>query len=310
MTILESVYTAPAPQRAAGDLLGALRRRPAVVATAVAVYLVVTIWQHRAVNEFILSFRGGRDTAAWNRGVALVLGPLAALASGWLIFRALRHPARGVLVGYALLTMALSAVGLAILMAVNTEAVHFAQYAILAMLFFPLTGRLFDAIVAATLAGIVDEGVQYWVHYRHWGIYMDFNDCALNVLGAAYGALTVVVLRPRNATWPVRAGGRRAALIAAGVMLAVCLLLAASGVLVNVAGEEAGWRIVLNRGSAYTTFWTPLSYGRDIHVVRPVEGLVLILALLAIYAPLDAAVARAMRKLPYRDDGSCPNPGQ
>ena len=75
------------------------------------------------------------------------------------------------------------------LFAVNSEAIHFVQYGILALLLIPLVRRCGETIVLVTLLGILDEAYQYWVLHGDWGVYYDFNDVVLNLLGAAMGVL-------------------------------------------------------------------------------------------------------------------------
>lgn len=275
-----------------------LERRRALAAVLAAGYVAITAWQHRIVNDAVLSLRGARDTATWDLDVNLVLAGPALIAAIWLIRLVVRHPARRVILAYGALTLALAYAGNRVLMALNTEIAHYIQYAILAILIFPIFGRLADALILATLCGIFDESVQYWVHYRDWGIYLDFNDCIINLFGAALGVLFVVALRGEAPDWPAARLGdlkRSPAVIAVAVVAAVCIVLwMAHGLVYVRTATTSSWAAVLNRGGPHVGFWTPVNYGRTFHVVRPLEAAVLLVGLSIPYLPLDWLVGKAM----------------
>jgi hypothetical protein len=281
-------------------ILAYLERHRALALVIALVYLAFTSWQHRIVNELILSLRQGRDTPAWDRSVALVLAPFVVAIAIWFVRLVVRHPARGLLLSYGALTIGLAILCNRVLMALNTELAHYFQYAILAVLIFPITGRLADTLIWTTLAGIFDESVQYWVHYRDWGIYHDLSDCIINLVGAAFGMLFVMAVRQERDDWPVaswRDVRRSAALRVTAIIASVCLLLVVTGRLVNVRPPGLDhWVIALNRGAPHQGFWTIVNYGRPIHVVRPWEFVIVIVLLALPYLALDKLAAQAMQR--------------
>ena len=48
------------------------------------------------------------------------------------------------------------------------------------------------------LLGAVDEGYQYWILHRDWGIYFDFNDVVINALGAGLGVVFLLATTDRS----------------------------------------------------------------------------------------------------------------
>jgi hypothetical protein len=76
------------------------------------------------------------------------------------------------------------------LLVANIELVHVPQYALLAAVLVCGGIRPGEALIAATLAGVVDEAYQCFVLYvGRPDTYLDFNDMFLNAVGAAWGVL-------------------------------------------------------------------------------------------------------------------------
>jgi len=82
------------------------------------------------------------------------------------------------------------------LLATPIENIHFVQYALIAVLIlkaFPHS-RIDVVIFWTTLAGIIDEFMQYLWITAHYSMYLDFNDFLLNLMGAIAGVLFFISL--------------------------------------------------------------------------------------------------------------------
>ena len=73
------------------------------------------------------------------------------------------------------------------LLVVNVEIIHFVQYAVLAILLFPLLNNYRDTLFYATIFAVIDEGYQYFVLAPLRTDYFDFNDVIIDLIGAALG---------------------------------------------------------------------------------------------------------------------------
>jgi len=73
------------------------------------------------------------------------------------------------------------------------ESIHYPQYAVMAVLLARSGFGLEPAWLGATLLGAVDEGYQAVALPRGAPDYFDWNDVLLNGIGAAFGALIVVM---------------------------------------------------------------------------------------------------------------------
>jgi hypothetical protein len=213
--------------------------------------------------------------------VLLVAARLWGRPGGWLI--ALYNVITLLLIGLIYNTMFM----------VDTEAIHFPQYALLGMLLLPRTGRVTEAITWVTLFGAFDEAWQYWVlnmGNRVDSVYFDFNDIVLNLAGGAFGVLLALALLADNVdaasdgySWRdyVRSTAFRttAAFVAAGGALWLAGRL-------TLFPDPSAW-IVLARTGPRPAYWETSYWGKTTHVLLPLEGLPLIAALLALYLPLD-----------------------
>ena len=92
-----------------------------------------------------------------------------------------------------------------VIMVVNVEIIHIAQYCVMAILIYPLLRNFNLVMLSATLLGALDEAYQYWYLFPEKSDYFDFNDVIINFLGVLLG---LIILRsqgikqaPDNRPW-------------------------------------------------------------------------------------------------------------
>jgi len=219
-------------------------------------------------------------------GVLIGAG-VAALAAK----RLRKRPAGALIARYGVMTVALIVLIYNTMFAINTEAIHFPQYALLGMVLLPLTRRVTETITWVTLFGAFDEAWQYWVLSNQIDfVYFDFNDIILNLLGGAFGVLLALVLLHEavgvtDSGYGWRDYSRSTAFRATAAFVVVGAALWLAGRLA-VFPDPAAW-IVLARSGPRATFWETSYWGKTTHVLLPFEGLPLIAVLLGLYLPLD-----------------------
>lgn len=270
--------------------------RPALAWTALAAaYFLAATLSHEPVSNVYLWLAGllGPGTAAaLQDGLALA----ALLAGAWLALGPGRRSG-AVTPREALAWLALAA-GLAaadlLLIVAPVERVHYPQYALLALLLRRVLADEALVLGLATLAGMADELRQYVLHPGNTS-YLDFNDFALNLLGALAGLLLARAFGIRALAGPAVAARVRAAtlllvaLLAGGIFLAwaqgrilslappgLSLTPAPAGEALTVFPEVEGKTRFVLAFLRPSGFWNTAGSGRSHHVLAPAEGLALL----------------------------------
>jgi len=228
----------------------------------------------------------------WNMIVVGVGLPILLAFTGWMVVRLFRHPLPWRACAYVVVTLVLTVASFFTLLQVNIEMVHLPQYAILAVLFYPLTQRLSDAMILATAGGILDEGWQYFYLHGHWGTYYDVNDVILNAIGAGMGVTALYLLyppEPHTVFEPNRGKvGKHKVVIAAGAVFAIGIVLGMTGLMRATRNPDPDqWVIALRRCNLPGSFWLTTSWGKTYHEVQAIPGTVITLGLIAFYSLLD-----------------------
>ena len=171
----------------------------------------------------------------------------------------------------------------------NVEIIHSFQYGILAILIFPLVGRLGDAVYWSTLLGAFDEWFQYRVLYPDKNDYYDLNDIVLNTLGACFAVALLFNSGLKDKIPPQYGWKRSPVIISAGMISMVTgLLFYFDKVRLYAGGQETPLWFLFNTAEAPGDFWRSLK-ASDItfHVITPEEGLVILCLLIGFGYLLD-----------------------
>lgn len=229
--------------------------------------------------------------------LSLLLSGLAlSLVTGYFLWRKiLKHPERRMFFRWFLITNLAMILALFTMMVVNMEAIHYPQYAFLAILVFPVVRRYEDAFIMTTILGMVDEIYQYLILNPAFK-YFDFNDISLNMLGAGAGLLIIAAYYLPVSNFPNK-------WYYSSSFYFLCLLIslgiifswnfAVSFFPVTESHEGYHW-FSLYRENLTNQFWTHIYSNRYYHILRPWEGIVLMSVLTIFYAQIDYFYAKAL----------------
>lgn len=271
------------------------RHRRITLALVVAYFVIITVG-HDLAQAAAFWAQDKLSRERWNAlnryvGIGCVIVLVVWCVRG---LRRCRRPGVAVLIGTV--TTVCAVVSFNTLLMVNVEMVHFPQYALLALMIFPLTRRYGETVLLATMLGAVDEGYQYLVLHGNWNIYFDLNDVTLNLLGAGFG-VTLAYLSA--ADWPTTANkGSRSR---EPILSVPALVTLAAVIVVGIAGFMAGYISVLPREGAWLvlrrcgpagSFWIQTDWGKQYHVLEPLEAMCVWAPLLAMYFLFDLARER------------------
>ena len=166
------------------------------------------------------------------------------------------------------------------LFVINIEVVHFPQYALLAMLIYPITGNFTSTLIWATLLGILDEGYQYFYLSPDDTGYYDFNDVVTNVVGGAIGLIILrlsgINERHKTKIWKTSSG------VALLVLCAVVAFTFTTGFLSLYPSESSSYTLV---EKVPESFWITIEHlHKTYHVVSPTEGILMTIGLWIFYS--------------------------
>lgn len=142
---------------------------------------------HLPISDLCELYLKRHGFESYNRAALAFFGGVSLLVAAWLFVRLGRRGLNGRRAG-ALGGMFLISLGAhRWLTVLNTELVHFPQFALLAGLLLAGGAPAFAAWVIATVAGVADETYQQYVIYAgRTDTYLDFNDMLLNAIGAGW----------------------------------------------------------------------------------------------------------------------------
>ena len=279
------------------SFISSCRRHPWINAGCAAGYFILVVLPHLQVGLFFQWLFSHFTRSQYQLGVLsgfvlLFLVLCLVLLRGMIVSRRVAP----VLV-YLGITFVLTAVSFKLLVIHNIELIHLPQYALLAVLLFPLVRRFGDTVFWATLLGAVDEAYQYFILAPDRTMQYDFNDIILNLLGAAFGVIFLfacgVSPEPRkNKAWYANPVLLTLLGLAAGVVILFqtnVLALYQTG-----AGQSAMGVIVKELPQGFWSYIPHLHV--RYHIVLPLEGLILTGLLLALYYSLDTMADNFQQK--------------
>ena len=263
------------------------------------VYAAAVTFPHENVqwlmNEFALRYTHARLYQVWGWiGICL-----AVIFTVIVLLRLRRQTMRATLLLSWIVTLALVWSTWRSFTANNTELVHYPQYLPEGMALVALTLSPAESLAWIVIFGSLDEGYQYAVLSWWRAVPFDFNDVYMDLLGGALGVvLGMVFLQCSRRTAPQDPPLRKRPGIAAIIgILVTGTLLWASGLMLlfEDKADKRHW-FALSRFRA-PTFWFQVTTNgpNRYHTLSPVEGPLLILATIALYAFLDRRVRISTR---------------
>lgn len=220
--------------------------------------------------------------------IALTLG---ALLTALFLRGARRQPQGRFAIGLWLLTIALIVGAWGSLTANNVELVHYPQYFPEGMALAALTLSPIEALSWIVVFGGLDESYQYWMLSKGRPTLLDFNDIYMDLLGGAAGIVFAMVFlqcvrAPRSRQW--MSARKRPGVIVLTSLIALGVALWAAGLMLVVEDKtNTHYWFALGRFRA-PSFWAQVVANgpNRYHTLTPAEGVLLILATIALYAAL------------------------
>ena len=266
-----------------------LRDRQILVVIFSAIYFAAVVLLHEEVSKISVWLRDLLTLKLYNALITISVISLCLLLTIFLVSRIRQGEQKTLKLAYWCFTLLVAGISYNTLLVTNVEAIHFAQYAFLAIPIFALTMSYAETLIWVMLLGAIDEAYQYFI-FKNW-IYFDFNDVVLNVLGGCIGVVLLFTVcgKPESFTrrqrWKLLKSPPFLTVVG---LAAVAMLLSASGLLQVYPGEDGSKALVLlSKVPPSQTFWITFKWGKSYHILTPVEGLALSAMLIGCYGLLD-----------------------
>ena len=215
----------------------------------------------------------------------------------WILIRRLKgQAAQPTVVAFWIVTLVLIGCAWRVFTANNVELVHYPQYIPEGIALVALTLSPAESMAWIALLGGLDECFQYWVLANGRPVPFDFNDVYMDLLGGAAGVLVAMAfLRCDSRDGGSRDGWRiwkRPGVIVILAVTALGILLWSLGLMLLFEDKSNPhyWFALSRFTSPAFWFQVPLNGPNKYHTLSPVEGPILILGTIGLYAWLDRRV--------------------
>lgn len=274
-----------------------------VAGSLVAAYSLLIIFSHEWIQQTVRGWYGTFTRDRVNTWVHAGMVVLVVFFARFLWRALTRPPDRAIKCVFLALTFGLMAGSWKWLFYTDVEVVHYPQYAILAMLIFPLARCHWRTVFYATFIGFVDEVVQFYV-YNPWPVHLDFNDMFYNQIGAGLGCVMIwlaggnVLVRPRLRQ-PLTANILKLPPVWLVLMVAVvCTVLTLRGQMtLDPPSIGPKPRFVVRRQGPSRTYWKDNGFGKTFHDLTIPEAIAGSVGLLVFFGSINLLNRRSHSSL-------------
>jgi hypothetical protein len=271
------------------------KNKPIAVLLAIVVYFSIVTF-HDEITSLAIRLRNAIGRDSYNDYLAYGFLAFLLVFIFLLIHQSLKGPQRILKTSLSIIVAAMTVVSFRLFMTYSIEAIHFVEYMIVAVLLMPVLRSYGETVFWVTILGILDELFQYRFLTPTFE-YFDFNDITLNLIGAGAGVLVVFIFRGTAIELRQTKWYKSPALLTSLVLLAVFFILFLTGKMtidpIGTPGSE-NW-FSLNRKTMPDDFWTTAYPGRVFHILKPLEGIILIYLLFAGFFLLDIFARKSKR---------------
>jgi glycopeptide antibiotics resistance protein len=275
------------------ELLLAIHRHPRWGWTALIAYAAAVTFPHEQVQYIVNEIANWMSHKRLYQVSAAILLVQGALFT-WVVYKRLTtQPERRTIAAFWILTVALIWGIWRVFTANNVELVHYPQYIPEGMALLALTLSPAESMAWIALFGGLDEGFQYWVLSAGKHVPYDFNDIYMDLLGGAAGMLIALVFlrcESRGATpasWKQVLSRPGVVVILSLVLIGIILWSCGLMLLYQDRTSPPHW-FALSRVRMPAFWFQVVANGPNkYHTLSPIEGPILILVTIAVYAILD-----------------------
>lgn len=250
-------------------------------------YAFFLVFAHDVFVNLSIDIMNSLSLTVYNQVVAFVIA-LSAITLAGISVVVYRNGPDLKSLAYFLGTLLLLVTHFFVLTEMNIEFIHAIMYGAFAVLIFPLVGRYGGAVVLGLPLMLVDEWYQHVILYPDSTDFYELNDIVLDLLGAGLfiSLIQLLGVHAKKASTPLIQRTELWVLL----VLVVAVIGAITSCFITPYVEDAcsnTW-LVLNKLPEMNEFWyVHPRIGSTLHVLKPIEGLLLQLLLVLGYLTMD-----------------------
>jgi hypothetical protein len=272
-----------------------MHRHPRSTWAGVIAYAAAVTFPHEQV-QFIVNEIANRISHKRLYQVSAALLLLEGALLTFMLFKRLAgQPQRRTLTVFWVLTIFLIWCTWRFFTANNVELVHYPQYIPEGMALVALTLSPSESLAWIALFGGLDECFQYWHLSAGKPVPYDFNDIYMDLLGGAAGVLFAMAFfrcerrDPSTVSWK-QILWRPGVIVILGLVTAGIILWSCGLMVLYEQANSSHW-FALSRVKMPAFWFQVVANGPNkYHTLSPIEGPILILATIAVYAWLDRRI--------------------
>ncbi|MDX1699909.1 MAG: VanZ family protein [Melioribacteraceae bacterium] len=247
-------------------------------------YYLVLVFTHLQISDLITFLFKGLPRKNYDFLVLVLFITLLIFFYTILISNILKMKKKKNITSFLLISSVFVILSFNYLITINVEVVHFVQYGFFAFLLFPLIRNYAYTIIVSFLCGMMDEAYQYFILTRSRPNYYDFNDVCINIIGAGIGLLLIKSLEPEYHPFSWKSFLRSKLFTLIVVISSLIIFLFISGLMTVYPNETAKFVLAEQDIRGFFTRFPP---GIVIHVIKPMEGILISVGIIALYSFLE-----------------------
>ena len=256
-------------------------------------YAAFLLFAHNIFVDLSVMIMNALSLAIYEKVVAGAIAILGLVLVGT-VLRVVRNKQLKLrFVGFFGATLFLLVAHFFVLTEMNIEFIHAIMFGVLGLLLFPLVGRFGGAVILGLPLMLFDEWYQYVILFPHYVMHFELNDIVLDLLGASLLISVIGMLGAKSSLkhepiyMRLEVWFLATASFATAAFMYSCFLVPYS-----IDACENTW-LVLNKLPELREFWyVHPTIGSTFHILKPMEGFLLILGLSIACLGMDFATKK------------------
>ncbi len=249
-------------------------------------FYLLSVLPHETVGDILsrhLDQPLGRTN--YNLLISSIFMSFATIFLVWFYCQAKKIPKKEYLFIFSLLILNvfLILISINVIFVVQIEIVHIVQYTLMSILVFPIVKNYRECMFWTFMLGVLDELYQYIVLAPNKNDYFDFNDVIINLLGVFFGLVIIRIAGVKESKTYSNPLYRPSNVVAVLILFIIFISNSLGFISIKPVIDNSQTVIFEFIKDFKPGFWTKLPRSGNFHIVRPIEGIVIIIGLMYLF---------------------------